>query len=188
MMTGNPVPEAKWVLRGRIVTNNTSPLYGNNEHIQYVIHEKGEPNMIYFTGAQGVTKSICMSTHSHQCQSALSPSLLLHSFMHSENIFKAYYIRQSELKICSCLVSNSISKSNFSLKEVLRGGSTWLWWTFLKRMLMTTLVLVSMQVKHFFSNPSMTHKNNPTSADAEILRFIQTQQWIDHNGFSKLCS
>ena len=42
MMTGNPVPEAKWVLRGRIVTNNTSPLYGNNENIQYVIHEKGE--------------------------------------------------------------------------------------------------------------------------------------------------
>ena len=41
-MTGNPVPEAKWVLRGRIVTNNTSPLYGNNENIQYVIHEKGE--------------------------------------------------------------------------------------------------------------------------------------------------
>jgi len=40
-ITGNPVPEAKWVLRGRIVTNNTSPLYGNNENIQYVIHEKG---------------------------------------------------------------------------------------------------------------------------------------------------
>ena len=42
MMTGNPVPEAKWVLRGRIVTNNTSPLYGSNENIQYVIHEKGK--------------------------------------------------------------------------------------------------------------------------------------------------
>ena len=41
-MTGNPVPEAKWVLRGRIVTNNTSPLYGNNENIQYVITEKGQ--------------------------------------------------------------------------------------------------------------------------------------------------
>ena len=41
-MTGNPVPEAKWVLRGRIVTNNTSPLYGNNDNIQYVIHEKGD--------------------------------------------------------------------------------------------------------------------------------------------------
>jgi len=41
-ITGNPVPEAKWVLRGRIVTNNTSPLYsGSNENIQYVIHEKG---------------------------------------------------------------------------------------------------------------------------------------------------
>ena len=40
-MTGNPVPEAKWVLRGRIVTNNTSPLYGNNDNIQYVIHERG---------------------------------------------------------------------------------------------------------------------------------------------------
>ena len=35
------MPEAKWVLRGRIVTNNTSPLYGNNDNIQYVIHEKG---------------------------------------------------------------------------------------------------------------------------------------------------
>ena len=41
-MTGNPVPEAKWVLRGRIVTNNTSPLYGNSDNIQYVIHERGE--------------------------------------------------------------------------------------------------------------------------------------------------
>ena len=41
IVTGNPVPEAKWVLRGRIVTNNTSPLYGNNDNIQYVIHEKG---------------------------------------------------------------------------------------------------------------------------------------------------
>ena len=47
MMTGNPVPEAKWVLRGRIVTNNTSPLYGNNENIQYVIHEKGVRKMIF---------------------------------------------------------------------------------------------------------------------------------------------
>ena len=43
-MAGNPVPEAKWVLRGRIVTNNTSPLYGSNDNIQYVIHEKGETN------------------------------------------------------------------------------------------------------------------------------------------------
>ena len=38
---GNPVPEAKWVLRGRIVTNNTNSLYGTNKNIQYVIHEKG---------------------------------------------------------------------------------------------------------------------------------------------------
>ena len=48
MMTGNPVPEAKWVLRGRIVTNNTSPLYGNNENIQYVIHEKVECCSIWY--------------------------------------------------------------------------------------------------------------------------------------------
>lgn len=40
-ITGNPVPEAKWVLRGRIVTNNTNSLYGTNKNIQYVIHEKG---------------------------------------------------------------------------------------------------------------------------------------------------
>ena len=47
MMLGNPVPEAKWVLRGRIVTNNTSPLYsGSNENIQYVIHEKGEITIV----------------------------------------------------------------------------------------------------------------------------------------------
>jgi len=39
-ITGNPIPEAKWVLRGRIVTNNTSPLHGTNNQI-YVIHEKG---------------------------------------------------------------------------------------------------------------------------------------------------
>ena len=41
MMLGNPVPEAKWVLRGRIVTNNTSPLHGSGNQ-QYVIQEEGE--------------------------------------------------------------------------------------------------------------------------------------------------
>ena len=40
-IAGNPIPEAKWVLRGRIVTNNTSPLHGTNNQI-YVIHEKGK--------------------------------------------------------------------------------------------------------------------------------------------------
>jgi len=39
-ITGNPIPEAKWVLRGRIVTNNTSPLHGSGNQ-QYVIQEEG---------------------------------------------------------------------------------------------------------------------------------------------------
>ena len=42
---GNPVPEAKWVLRGRIVTNNTSPLHGAANQ-QYVIQEEGEPSVL----------------------------------------------------------------------------------------------------------------------------------------------
>ena len=37
---GNPVPEAKWVLRGRIVNNNTSPSGSNNQI--YLIHELGK--------------------------------------------------------------------------------------------------------------------------------------------------
>lgn len=36
---GNPVPEAKWVLRGRIVNNNTSPTGVGNQI--YLIHELG---------------------------------------------------------------------------------------------------------------------------------------------------
>ena len=87
-MTGNPVPEAKWVLRGRIVTNNTSPLYGNNENIQYVITEKGK-------------KSLFSSV----------PSL--------------------------------DDKHWPSLQEALSDGSTWLWWTSLRRTPMTTPVLGS---------------------------------------------
>jgi len=41
LFLGNPIPEAKWVLRGRIVTNNTSPLHGSGNQ-QYVIQEEGE--------------------------------------------------------------------------------------------------------------------------------------------------
>ena len=41
LILGNPIPEAKWVLRGRIVTNNTSPLHGSGNQ-QYVIQEEGE--------------------------------------------------------------------------------------------------------------------------------------------------
>ena len=41
LFLGNPIPEAKWVLRGRIVTNNTSPLHGSGNQ-QYVIQEEAD--------------------------------------------------------------------------------------------------------------------------------------------------
>jgi len=44
-VSGNPIPEAKWVLRGRIVNNNTSPS-GSNTQI-YLIHELGEITLKY---------------------------------------------------------------------------------------------------------------------------------------------
>ena len=58
------MPEAKWVLRGRIVTNNTSPLYGNNDNIQYVIHEKGTQKILFENSCilQWVVK-VSISTH-----------------------------------------------------------------------------------------------------------------------------
>ncbi len=44
ILLGNPVPEAKWVLRGRIVNNNTSPTGVGNQI--YLIHELGEQRSI----------------------------------------------------------------------------------------------------------------------------------------------
>ena len=106
-------------------------------------------------------------SHNTQRRSASRPGQHLHWFYPSESNPSLTGLSQPELWVCLvgqteskilCLVFNSISKSNFSLKEVLRGGSTWLWWTFLKRMLMTTLVSVSMQVKHFLFISYPTHK------------------------------
>ena len=53
------MPEAKWVLRGRIVTNNTSPLYGNNDNIQYVIHEKGSDVARFIVAKHRTSAGLC---------------------------------------------------------------------------------------------------------------------------------
>ena len=38
-ITGNPVPGVKWVLNGRILANNSSPLYAKNPDQIYVIED-----------------------------------------------------------------------------------------------------------------------------------------------------
>ena len=59
---GNPIPEAKWVLRGRIVTNNTSPLHGSGNQ-QYVIQEEGEKSSSSFLSFLSASSSLPSSLH-----------------------------------------------------------------------------------------------------------------------------
>ena len=40
-IVGDPIPEAKWVLRGRIVNNNSSPIGSNSQQL-YLIHQQGK--------------------------------------------------------------------------------------------------------------------------------------------------
>ena len=57
LFLGNPIPEAKWVLRGRIVTNNTSPLHGSGNQ-QYVIQEEGEKIVLSFLSFLSASSSL----------------------------------------------------------------------------------------------------------------------------------
>lgn len=64
LFLGNPIPEAKWVLRGRIVTNNTSPLHGSGNQ-QYVIQEEGEkfsPSFLLLMSASSSLRIFIITT------------------------------------------------------------------------------------------------------------------------------
>ena len=62
LFLGNPIPEAKWVLRGRIVTNNTSPLHGSGNQ-QYVIQEEGEKSSSSFLSFLSSSSSLPSPLH-----------------------------------------------------------------------------------------------------------------------------